>query len=59
MDSETIKTLESINKDFISYVAGNANNLGFTPPPFFIPFDLQVKMEGLSGMKIFEKFAIN
>ena len=58
INEEDVKTLTSLNKDYAAYMIGSFSNLGIIPPPTFIPFDLSLKMEGLSGMKIFEKFII-
>ena len=58
INEEDIKTLTSLNKDYAQYMVGSFSNLGIIPSPTFIPFDLSLKMEGLSGMKIFEKFII-
>ena len=58
LNSEDINTLESLNKDYINYIVGSLSQLQTIPAPFFIPFNLQVQMNGLSGMRIFEKYII-
>ena len=58
INEEDVKTLRSLNKDYAQYMIGSFTNLGIIPSPTFIPFDLSLKMEGLSGMKIWEKFTI-
>ena len=44
---------------YIQLVQGILSSADFLPPPFFLPFNLNLEMEGLSGMKLFEKFRIS
>jgi len=56
--AENVDSLKSINRD-VSLFAVNADALkGKGPSPFFIPFNLSLEMDGLSGMKNYERFAI-
>jgi len=59
LDPDNISQLKSINRDVSKYITGNLAIEGYIPGPFFLPFDLNLKMWGLSGMRIYEKFSIN
>tara|TARA_Y100000356_G_C11260082_1_gene292837 strand:+ start:1116 stop:4304 length:3189 start_codon:yes stop_codon:yes gene_type:complete len=59
LDKDDIKSLTTLNKTFIENKVGFLGQIQTIPPPFFIPFDLKLTMEGLSGMKIFEKLSID
>tara|TARA_R110002012_G_scaffold77612_3_gene196877 strand:- start:1337 stop:4624 length:3288 start_codon:yes stop_codon:yes gene_type:complete len=43
---------------YIQLVHGILTQKDLVPPPFFLPFNLNLEMEGLSGMRLFEKFRI-
>ena len=56
---------ESITADFtenyttyIKLVQGILTSNNQVPQPFFLPFNLNLEMEGLSGMKLYQKFRI-
>jgi len=53
-----VESLKSINRDVSLYVTGQAAELNTQPAPFFIPFNLSLDMDGLSGMKNYERFSI-
>jgi len=43
---------------YIKLVQGLAAQFNKIPKPFFLPFNLNIEMEGLSGMRLFEKFQV-
>jgi len=43
---------------YIKLIHGILADSNKVPAPFFLPFNLNLEMEGLSGMKLFEKFRI-
>jgi hypothetical protein len=55
---KNVDTLRSINRDIALYTTGHDANKGKTSSPFFIPFNLSLEMDGLSGMINYERFAI-
>ena len=54
----TVSSMRSNNRDIALYITGNEEYLDNAPPPFFIPFNLKVDMQGLSGMRNYERFSI-
>lgn len=54
----TVSSMRSNNRDIALYITGNERYLANSPPPFFIPFNLKVDMQGLSGMRNYERFSI-
>jgi hypothetical protein len=54
-----VQALKSINRDVAAYTVGIAAEKNERSPPFFIPFNLSLDMDGLSGMRNYERFAIN
>jgi hypothetical protein len=54
----TVSSMRSNNRDIALYITGNEEYLDKAPPPFFIPFNLKVDMQGLSGMRNYERFSI-
>ena len=50
--------MRSNNRDISLYITGNESYLKKAPPPFFIPFNLRLDMQGLSGMRNYERFSI-
>lgn len=43
---------------YIKLIQGILTDNNKVPQPFFLPFNLSLEMEGLSGMKLFQKFRI-
>ena len=58
LDKDSISSLVDINKDLAFYITGFAAEKEKMPPPFFLPFDLQLTMNGLSGMTNYQRFAV-
>ena len=58
--SDTIDSLRSSNRDMALYLTGadSTKTSNPTPSPFFIPFNLALSMNGISGMKNYERFSI-
>lgn len=57
LTEETIKFLETQNKDFSEYTIGYLSSKQI-PSPVFFPFALNLEMMGLGGIKIYQKFNI-
>ena len=55
---DTIDSIRSANRDIALYLTGNDALEGNMPSPFFIPFNLSLSMDGLSGMRNYERFSI-
>ena len=55
---DTVDSTKSSNRDVALYLTGNDALDNKMPPPFFIPFNLSLNMNGISGMKNYERFAI-
>tara|TARA_R100000900_G_scaffold146172_1_gene134620 strand:+ start:1222 stop:4356 length:3135 start_codon:yes stop_codon:yes gene_type:complete len=62
--NEDLRACSAINRNFSQYYLGEAtkSTIGNTkmglPGNFFIPFNLGLKMDGLSGMRLFDAFSI-
>jgi len=57
-DPQNIESLKSINRDVSLFEVGIKAEKEEIPAPFFIPFNLSLTMDGLSGMKNYERFSI-
>jgi hypothetical protein len=55
---KNVETLRSINRDVSLYTTGDDAEKNKASSPFFIPFNLSLEMDGLSGMRNYERFAI-
>jgi hypothetical protein len=55
---DSVSSLRSNNRDIALYLTGNEALKEKMPSPFFIPFNLKLNMQGLSGMKNYERFSI-
>jgi hypothetical protein len=58
LTSGNIEILNNFNSDFSKKYVGTLVENEQIPAPFFLPFDLNLTMMGLSGIRIFEKFAL-
>jgi len=56
---DNVDSIRSLNRDIASYTLGYAAEKDQVPAPFFIPFNLSLEMDGLSGMRNYERFAIS
>lgn len=60
VNDTTVSAIFSLNKDIAQAIIGKASEKDkVIPAPSFLPFDLNVSMKGLTGMKIFERFALS
>jgi hypothetical protein len=59
VNDETVSSLSSLNNDFSQAIIGDVTIKKEIPAPFFLPFDMNLSMKGLTGMKIFERFALS
>ena len=55
---DDLKSASKTNSDFANFYLGRAAELGKLPGNFFIPFNLNISMDGLSGMRLFDVFSI-
>lgn len=54
-----VGSLKSLYRDYAKFVLGHFSGVDQRiPPPFFIPFDIDLSMKGLSGVKIFSQFGM-
>ena len=54
--SEVSNDLTENYTSYLHLVRGELSKKNVAPAPFFLPFNLTLEMEGLSGMKLYEKF---
>ena len=54
--NEQIKSLTSHNTTHASLILGELTNQKQIQAPFFLPFNFSLEMDGLSGMKLYQKF---
>jgi predicted nucleic acid-binding Zn-ribbon protein len=57
-ETKNVEALKSINRDVSLFETGRTAELNKQPAPFFIPFNLSLDMDGLSGMRNYERFSI-
>jgi hypothetical protein len=60
--NENISTLKSLNSTHANLVVGRISQPSEDQQiqaPFFLPFNFSLEMEGLSGMKLYQKFLIS
>ena len=55
---KNVDILKSINRDVALYTTGEDSINEKSSSPFFMPFNLSLEMDGLSGMRNYERFAI-
>lgn len=55
INAELIETLKNLNKEYSSFYLGK-NNIS---SKFFLPFDLSLSLEGISGLKVFNRIEID
>lgn len=59
LSDETIKLLETLNNDYSDYIIGKYSESKQIPAPFFLPFNLELTLDGISGIKVRQAFAIS
>ena len=57
--SETLSSFTSLTQDLFSLISGKLVTDKQIPASSFLPFNLSLEMDGLSGMKLFEKFVMD
>ena len=57
--NDNISILENINSQFCKLATGALTQRKKYPAPFFLPFNLSLTMDGLSGMKIYQSFKVD
>ena len=56
--SANITTLQSAASRFFNYIVGDLTNKESITPAFFLPFNFSVTVDGISGVKLFQKFKL-
>jgi hypothetical protein len=56
---ENTSVLQNINSEFCNLATGKLTQQRKYPSPFFLPFNLSLTMDGLSGMKIYQSFKVD
>ena len=54
-----LNAARSINTDYAKYYLGRATEVEKTPGNIFIPFNMTLEMDGLSGIRIFDIFTVD
>lgn len=54
-----LNAAKSINTDYAKYYLGRATEVEKTPGNIFIPFNMTLEMDGLSGIRIFDIFTVD
>jgi hypothetical protein len=57
--SSNILILQNINSQYCKLASGKLTQLKKSKSPFFLPFNLGLTMDGLSGMKIYQSFQVD
>ena len=57
--SKNIISLESNNVTFMKMLQGSLTTENVISSPFFLPFNLSLDIDGISGIKLYEKFTID
>jgi len=58
-NAESLSGFESKNKTYAQMLVGELSNTGNISPPFFLPFNLTLTLDGISGIKLFQKFKVS
>ena len=56
---DILDSLASVNKTWISLLQGIYSEIGKVQSSFFLPFKLSLDIEGISGIKLFQKFEVD
>ena len=57
--SENLTSLENVNKTWTNLLQGVYNQAGKVQANFFLPFELSLDIEGISGIQLFQKFEVD
>lgn len=58
-NAETLSSLKELNNQFLQLSVGNLTERKQISTPFFMPFKLGFDMDGMSGIRLWEKFLID
>ena len=58
-DDQTLTSLKDLNNNISKFISGDLTQKKLSPPPTFLPFNLKLEMDGLSGVKIYDSFKID
>ena len=58
-NAETLSSLKELTTQFLQLSVGNLTERKQIPTPFFMPFKLGFDMDGMSGIRLWEKFLID
>lgn len=58
LSPDDLSTLEEFNKQYASLIQGELTKAGQIRSNFFLPFDLKITMDGISGIRQRDKFII-
>jgi hypothetical protein len=58
LSPDDLSTLEEFNKQYASFIQGELTKAGQIRSNFFLPFDLSITMDGISGIRQRDKFII-
>ena len=59
VDSETLTSLKDLNNNISRFISGELTKKSLAPPPMFLPFNLKLTLQGLSGVQIYNSFTID
>ena len=57
--TKNVISLESSNVTFLKMLQGLLTNKNVIQSPFFLPFNLSLDIDGISGIKLYQKFTID
>ena len=57
--TENINALVELNNDWTNLISGKLVEKKQLQSPFFLPFNLSLDLDGISGIKLFEKFTLD
>ncbi len=58
-NEKNIKSLVNNNVNFIKLLQGTLVNKNIIKSPFFLPFNLSLDIDGISGIKLYQKFTVD
>jgi hypothetical protein len=59
IESETLNSLKDLNNNISRFISGELTKKSLAPPPMFLPFNLKLTLQGLSGVQIYNSFTID
>lgn len=58
LDDTSFENFVNLNRDYCQYSIGTLSENKVIPSPFFLPFDLNLEMMGLGGIRLLENFSL-